>query len=289
MYIFRAYYSLPELLAPDGMPVHAAYGFANTLIKMIATMRPSHFACVFDYALTSFRNDLEPGYKAGRTEAPADLEPQFALCEEAARALGLAVYKAQNFEADDVIATLCEQWVDASACAVIVTTDKDLAQLVREDGSVVLFDFARAKTLDAAAVREKFGVAPQQIADYLALVGDAVDNLPGVPGIGPKTAAFLIACFGALDDFPTETERWKATGIRGAARLATVWHTHRESALRIRELARARRDVPGLPVSPEGARFRAPGAEALRALARRLGRPGLLRRGAALGHCATSN
>jgi len=269
--------------------VHAAYGFANTLIKMLDTFRPSHFACVFDYAMTSFRNDLEPAYKAGRTEAPPDLEPQFALCEEAAQALGLAVHKARDFEADDVIGTLCAQWVDGSVSAVVITTDKDLAQLVREDGTVVLFDFAKATTLDAAAVCEKFGVPPARIPDYLALVGDVVDNLPGVPGIGPKTAAALLARFGPLDEFPAESERWRATGLRGATRLATLWRSHRRSALRIRELASVRRDVPGLPDSPEGSRVREPQAEALRALAERMGRPGLLRRGTALGRGMVGN
>lgn len=280
---------MPALAAPDGTPVHAAYGFANTLIKMLGTLRPSHFGCVFDYAMTSFRNELEPAYKAGRTEAPADLEPQFELCEVVAKALGLSAYKAVDFEADDVIATLCERWVDTSSSAVVITTDKDLAQLVREDGGVVLFDFAKGETLDDAAVRAKFGVRPAQIPDYLALVGDAVDNLPGVPGIGRKSAVALLDRFGDLASLPAHEVDWVATGLRGAARLAAVWRSHREQALRVRELARVRRDVPGLPASPEGGRVRPPDVDALNELSQRMGRPGLLRRGAALGRNAVGN
>ncbi len=289
VYIFRAYYSLPAMAAPDGTPIHAAYGFANTLIRMIEAFRPTHFACVFDYAMTSFRNALEPEYKAGRTEAPEDLEPQFALCEDAARALGLGVFKARDFEADDVIASLCERWVGGSSRARIVTTDKDLAQLVRDDGSVVLLDFAKGRILDATGVRARFGVAPDQIPDYLALVGDAADNLPGVPGIGPKSAAALLRSFGDLAAFPRAPARWQETGVRGGRRLAANWSEHLERALRIRELATVRRDVPDLPDSPRVADYRGPDPERLRAFSERLRRPGLLRRGGRLMAAVAGN
>ncbi len=153
VYVFRAYHALPPMHAPDGTPVHAAYGFASTLVRMLAQWQPTHFACAFDAAMTSFRNALEPGYKAGRTEAPADLEPQFVLCTEIAAALGAAVLSAPDFEADDVIATVAERVLADGERVVVVSADKDLTQLVREDGSVVCFDFARtaASTRTACA------------------------------------------------------------------------------------------------------------------------------------------
>lgn len=279
LYIFRAYHSLPEMRAPDGTPTHAAYGFANTLIKLLAERAPRHAACCFDFALTSFRNELFAGYKASRgTEAPPDLEPQFALCKEVAAALGLAVLEAPGYEADDVIATLCTAVMRAGGRAVVVSGDKDLAQLVTADGGVVLFDLARERTLDAAAVRERFGVAPERIPDWLALVGDTSDDLPGVPGFGPKRAAAAIGAFGGLEAMPDEPEAWDGAGVRGTARLAGALTAHRERALRVRELATVVRDVPGLPAEPDALAWRGPDAGAFAALAERLGWRGIVRR-----------
>ena len=220
VYVFRSYHALPAMSAPDGTPVHAAHGFTATLLRMLSDFAPTHLACVFDHAMTSFRNALLPTYKLGRTEAPADLEPQFELCEEAARSLGIAVLSAPDFEADDVIATAADAVLAAGASVSIVTTDKDLAQLVREDGRVRLHDFAKQQSYDADGVRARFGVAPAQIPDYLALVGDTVDNLPGVPGIGPKSAAQLLAAFGRLEDVPTDAAAWRRAGVRGGDALA---------------------------------------------------------------------
>ena len=261
--------------APDGTPVAAAYGFANTLVRMLQAWAPTHLVCCFDHAMTSFRNELEPGYKEGRTEPPDDLEPQFALCFEAAEALGLPALSAAEFEADDVIATLADRVVDAGADAVVVTTDKDLAQLVREDGRVVLHDFARGDTLDADAVRGKFGVDPEQIPDYLGLVGDAVDNLPGVPGVGPKSAAAALGAFGRIDAIPADPGAWSGVAVRGAARLAGRIEAHRERALRTRELATVRRDVPGLPDHADALSRRPVDRDRFAALCDRLGWQGI--------------
>jgi DNA polymerase-1 len=271
LYVFRAYAALPEMRAPDGTCTQAAYGFASTLIRILGEAAPKHVACAFDHALTSFRNEIEPGYKAGRTEPPPDLEPQFALCAEVAESLGMPALSAPGFEADDVIATLAEALVAAGAEVVVVSADKDLAQLVREDGRVLLWDFARARTLDADGVRARFGVAPQQIPDYLGLVGDAVDNLPGVPGVGPKSAAAALRAFGTIEAIPHAADAWAGIGIRGAARIAARIEAHRERALRSRALATLRRDVPGLAVGPEAFAWR--GADRGRAerLCRRLG------------------
>jgi DNA polymerase I len=186
VYIFRTWFSLPPMSAPDGTPCGAAYGFTNTLIRYLAGRDPSHLACCFDFALTSFRNERFPGCKVSRgDEAPAELEPQFDLCQPAARALALPVFEAERYEADDVIATLAERLCAEGARVVIVSADKALCQLVREDGAALHHDLARERTLDAKGVRERFGVSPERIPDWLALVGDAVDDLPSVPGFGP--------------------------------------------------------------------------------------------------------
>ena len=280
--MFRAYHALPPMHAPDGAPVHAAYGFASTLVRMLGEWQPTHFACCFDAAMTSFRNALEPGYKLGRTEAPEDLEPQFELCEEIARALGLPALSVPDFEADDVIATLAEGLLASGERVVVVSADKDLAQLVREDGSAVFCDFARELTLDADGVRARFGVAPAQIPDYLALVGDAVDNLPGVAGIGPRTAALLLAKFGRLEDVPDGAGAWREAGVRGAESLAARFAASRDAALRIRGLATLRRDAPGMALGPDALVWRGPDSERATDLFGRLGWKGLERRVASL-------
>jgi len=278
VWIFRAYHALPWMAGPDGTPTFAAYGFAQTLLKYLRDERPSHVAVCFDHALTSFRNELEPGYKADRSEAPADLEPQFDLCAEAARALGVRTFEAEGFEADDLIATLCRQLVARRARVVVVSADKDLAQLVREDGRVVLRDDARGTTLDADGVRGKFGVDPRRIPDWLGLVGDAVDSLPGVPGVGPRSAAALLLAFGSIEAIPADPAGWSGVAVRGAARLAARVEEHRGRALRTRELATLVDRVPGLDASLRQLRVRAPDPKRVAELCERLGWTGLRRR-----------
>jgi DNA polymerase-1 len=248
VYVFRAYHSLPPMAAPDGTPTHAAYGFASSLIKYLADFGPSHAALAFDFSDQSFRNELFPDYKAQRGQTPDDLAPQFEICVEVAQALGVPVFECEGYEADDVIATLAEQLACAGADVAIVTSDKDLAQLVREDGRIELYDLAREARLSAVAVREKFGVDPGQIPDWLALVGDAVDNLPGVPGVGPKGAAAALRAFGRIEAVPADPARWREVPVRGAGRLAALLAEHREQALRTRALATVVRDVPGVRV-----------------------------------------
>ena len=256
VYIFRAYHSLPPMAAPDGTPTHAAYGFTNTLLKYLATTRASHAAVAFDRGMQSFRNALEPTYKANRGETPVDLEPQFELCERITEALGVAAFAAEDYEADDLIATLAAALVRRGADAVIVSSDKDLAQLVREDGRIVLYDLARDATLDADGVRRRFGVDPERIPDFLGLVGDAVDNLPGVPGVGRKSAAAALNAFGRIEDIAADPERWADVPVRGAAGVAARIGAHRDRALRTRELATLVRQVPGVRSELRGLRYR---------------------------------
>ena len=216
VYVFRAYYALPPMAAPDGTPTNAAYGYASSLLKYLADFEPSHAAVAFDHAMTSFRNEIFPAYKAQRDEPPADLEPQFELCRQVTEALGLASFERPAYEADDLIATLVAGLVRRRARAVIVSTDKDLAQLVREDGRVSLYDPAKRQKVDADGVRARFGVDPSQIPDYLGLMGDAVDNLPGVPGVGTKSAAAALrrpsftSSFGISTVVGTETSASQA-------------------------------------------------------------------------------
>ncbi|UCE85505.1 MAG: flap endonuclease [Deltaproteobacteria bacterium] len=278
VYIFRAYHSLPSMSARDGREVAAAYGFASTLCTYVAKRQPTHVALCFDHALTSFRNELEPGYKEGRTEAPADLEPQFALCVELGHALGFASFEKARYEADDVIATLATAVTAQAARAVVVTSDKDLAQLVTEDGRVVLHDLARDATLDADGVRARFGVSPAQIPDYLGLVGDAVDNLPGVPGVGPKGAVAALTAFGSIDAIPADPAAWRGVAVRGPARLAAKIDEHRARALRTRELATVVRGVPELEVRVPDLAYRGARSAETRALFERLGWQRLLQR-----------
>jgi DNA polymerase-1 len=256
VYIFRAYYSMPPMSAPDGAPTNAAYGFANTLVKYLAETGLTHGAVAFDFSGESFRNALEPGYKAQRGEPPDDLVPQFDLCARVAGALGLPVFEKENYEADDLIATLAERLVAKGASARIVTSDKDLAQLVREDGRIVTYDLARDELRDAAGVREKFGVDPDQIPDYLGLVGDSVDNLPGVPGVGPVGASAALRAFGRIEHIPADPLDWADVGVRGAARMAALIDEHRERALRTRDLANVCRDVPDTAASLRSLAYR---------------------------------
>jgi DNA polymerase I len=247
VYIFRAYHSLPPMSGDDGTPCNAAYGFANTLLRYVADENPSHVAICFDAAMTSFRNATFPAYKAQRGETPDDLEPQFDLCREIAEVLGFASFEQDDYEADDLIGALCEDLVRSSAWARILTTDKDLCQLVREDGRVVVHDLAKETTFDADGVRGKFGVSPAQIPDYLGLVGDVVDNLPGVPGIGAKSAAAILQVFESIDVIPATAESgaWGRVQVRGAAKLAEKVSLHRDRALATKSLATVLREVPG--------------------------------------------
>ena len=201
-YIFRAYHALPPLTRKsDGLPVGAVQGFCNMLWKLLketnAGQKPTHLAVIFDHSSKSFRNDIYPQYKAQRPEPPADLRPQFGLIRQATRAFNVACVEQANYEADDLIATYARQAVEAGATCRIVSSDKDLMQLIRP--GVALYDTMKDREVGEPEVLEKFGVAPDKVIDIQALAGDSVDNVPGVPGIGVKTAAQLITEYGDLE------------------------------------------------------------------------------------------
>ena len=201
-YIFRAYHALPPLTRKsDGLPVGAVQGYCNMLWKLIRDMKgadgPTHLAAIFDHSEKTFRNDLYPDYKAHRPPPPEDLIPQFPLVREATAAFGVHCVELPGYEADDLIATYACKARDAGGEAVIVSSDKDLMQLIGP--SVVMWDPMKDRRLAEEAVFEKFGVTPDKVVEVQALIGDSVDNVPGAPGIGPKTAAQLIGEFGDLE------------------------------------------------------------------------------------------
>ncbi|MHC4550948.1 MAG: 5'-3' exonuclease [Planctomycetota bacterium] len=273
-YIFRAYFALPEsMTGPDGQPTNAVYGFADFLSRLLRTEEPTHFGVAFDESLTtSFRNEIYAAYKAQRELPPPALEAQLRACREVTAALGAAVFVSERYEADDLIATLCHQLRRKRHGAVVVTSDKDLAQLVSE--KVTLFDFAREKRYGPAEVEAKFGVRPDQIADFLALAGDTVDNIPGVKGVGAKSAAALLQAFGHLEDLYDRLDEVADLPVRGAASLMRKLAAQREQALLSLKLSVAARDAPAT-ADLQQLRYRGADARCVDPLFRRLGLLGI--------------
>src|ERR1041384_1315903 len=201
-YIFRAYHALPPITRrSDGLQLNAVYGFCGMLLKLLREMkpeeRPTHLAVVFDKSERTFRTEMYPEYKANRSAPPDDLIPQFPLVREAVRAFDIPCLEQAGFEADDLIATYVRQACEAGANATIVSSDKDLMQLVND--CVIMYDTMKDKKIGRAEVIEKFGVPPEKVIEVQALIGDSTDNVPGVPGIGVKTAAQLIGEYGDLE------------------------------------------------------------------------------------------
>ncbi|MEO0883492.1 MAG: DNA polymerase I [Pseudomonadota bacterium] len=240
-YIFRAYHALPPLTRKsDGLPVGAVSGFCNMLWKLLEELkgddRPTHFACVFDKGSYTFRNDMYSDYKANRDAPPEDLRPQFPIVREAAIAFATHALELEGYEADDLIATYSRQAEAKGARVTIVSSDKDLMQLVSE--TTVMLDTMKNKTLDIAAVHEKFGVGPDKVIDVQSLAGDSVDNIPGAPGIGVKTAATLINEYGDVDTLLDRAEE-----IKQPKRRQTLID-HADNIRMSRDLVTLKTDVP---------------------------------------------
>jgi len=244
VYVFRAYYSaLPDMVDHDGNPVHALFGFARLIGDLIERARPGYIAVAFDRRLAgSFRSRIYPAYKANREPAPAALTLQLERCMQFCRLLGVTALGSAEYEADDIIGSLVWKMRQEGMPAMLVTRDKDLAQLIRVGDA--LWDYGSREPLGYHDVERRYGVAPERFADYLALTGDAVDNIPGVPGIGPKTAAVLMREFASLDELYDAPERIAALGIRGAAGLHARLLAHREAAYLARQLTAIACDVP---------------------------------------------
>jgi len=245
-FVFRAYYSMPpDMVDADGNATHALYGFARFISDLLEQVRPERIGIAFDHSLgseTSFRNSIYPAYKANRESAPADLARQFGLCREFCRHMGLAEFASAEYEADDIIGTLAARARAAGFRNVLVTRDKDLSQLIR-DGDV-FWDYSGNIRYHYHDIGPRFGAAPELIADFLALTGDSVDNIPGVPGVGKKTAAELFASFASLDDLYANIERVPSLKLRGAAGVAAKLLAHKEAAYLARRLTGIVCDMP---------------------------------------------
>ena len=277
VYVFRAYHSmLPDMRDRDGNSVHAVFGFARFLGDLIERVRPKYMAVAFDQRRSnSYRNRIYPAYKANRERAPADLVLQFERCRELCRRLGIATFVDPEYEADDLIGTLATRMREEGVRSAFITRDKDLAQLMRSGD--LFWDFGARDQFGYHDIERHFGVQPECFADYLALTGDEVDNIPGVPGVGHRTAASLMKAFGSLDELYADLERVAALKLRGAGTLGARLSAHRESVYLARRLTHIACDLP-LGVGSEGLRRRVPDMLALAGFYDELGFGPFLRR-----------
>ena len=241
--LFRANFGAPPRTAPDGSPVGAVAGLIQSFLLLLREEEPDFIACAFDHVVESFRNDLFDGYKTGE-DVPPDLFAQFELAEEATRALGIVTWPMTEFEADDAIATAVARWKDDPAIQrlFICSVDKDLMNLV-DESRVVLWDRRRGITYAEPDVVERFGVPPASIPDYLALVGDSADGIPGIARWGDKGTAAVLSEYGSLDRIPDSYDDWTVT-VRGGKTLARNLADNREAADLYRTLATLRMDAP---------------------------------------------
>ena len=244
VYVFRAYYSMPDDMVDDaGNPINALYGFCRFVGDFMEQVTPEYLAIAFDESLSSsFRTEIYPEYKANRDPAPPELKRQFEQCRRYVRALGVMEIGSPRYEADDLIGTLVEHGRRQGRPSTIVSRDKDLTQLLSKDD--VFWDFAGKGKLGYDEIPASFGVWPEQIADFLALAGDAVDNIKGVPGVGRKTAEKLLAHFGSLDEIYDNLHRVHEVNVRGAKTLAAKLDTHRDAAMLARQLTGIACDAP---------------------------------------------
>jgi len=274
--LFRAWFGAPEATSPQGVEVGATRGFLRSMAAMLRSGEVTHVGCAFDHTVESFRNDLFDGYKTGEGLEP-ELLAQFPLVERASRALGMVTWPMVEFEADDALATAAAKLRDDPRVdqVVIASPDKDLCQCVVAD-DVVTLDRRRKIVLNEEGVREKFGVSPESIPDYLALVGDAADGIPGIPRWGAKSAATVLAKFVHLESVPDDPAKWNVQ-VRGATTLANHLRERRDEAMLYRTLATLRTDAP-IAESLDDLRWRGPNRPELRALCDELGERDLLDR-----------
>jgi len=274
--LFRSWFGAPESKSPDGREVGATRGFLRSMAAMLRGDGVTHVGCAFDHTVESFRNDLFDGYKTGEGLEP-ELFAQFTLVERASKALGMATWPMVEFEADDALAAAAAKFRDTPQVeqVVICSPDKDLCQSVRGN-DVVTLDRRREIVLDEDGVRDKFGVSPESIPDYLALVGDAADGIPGIARWGAKSASTVLARFVHLEDIPDDHEQW-GVKVRGGATLARNLREQRNDVMLYRTLATLRTDVP-IDESLDDLRWTGPDRPALEELCEELGERALLDR-----------
>src|SRR6185295_11241276 len=216
-YVYRAFHALPGLATTRGLPTNAVYGFTTMLAKLLRDEKPHHVAVVFDAPGETFRDDLFAEYKQNRAPMPDELRPQLGYIRRVVAALQLPVIEERGVEADDVIGTLARRAAAAGWDVVIVTGDKDMMQLVDQHTTIV--DTMRDRRFGEAEVKERFGVPPAHVPDVLGLMGDAIDNIPGVRGVGEKTASALVAKIGPVEAILANLEAVEQSGLRGARKL----------------------------------------------------------------------
>ncbi|MCY1077189.1 DNA polymerase I [Archangium lansingense] len=267
-FIFRAYHAIPPLTNRKGVPTNATLGFTRQVLKALKELNPTHVALAFDKESRAERQKIDPNYKANRKETPEDLAQQFPYIRKVVEALHLPVLEVAGWEADDVIGTLARRATAEGFCVLVVTGDKDFVQIVDKD--VHLYDPQNERYTDPAGVKERLGIEPKQMRDYLALIGDAVDNVPKVPGIGPKSAVELLTQFGSVDALLERLSEVKKPKMREAL------ESHRESLLRARDLVTFRTDLQ-LDVSVADLARKQPQDEQLRQLFTELEFSALLR------------
>jgi 5'-3' exonuclease len=252
-YIFRAYYALPaDIASPSGIPTNAILGYLRTLLRIIKERRPQYLVSAFE-GDTSFRNAIFDGYKANRNAPPPGLDPQLPYCRRMSEAIGVPCLEQDGFEADDIIGTIALRMHRLGHPVVIVTGDKDMSQLVRE--GIRIYDIARETWLDDAAVLEKFGVTPAQIPDLLALRGDHGDNIPGVFGVGEKTARQILSVRKGVEDLVMSPHLDDQFTFRGRADILRRIRENIESVRRSRRLATICCDAP-IAATPDTVRYR---------------------------------
>jgi 5'-3' exonuclease len=274
--LFRAFFGAPATAAPDGREIGATRAFARSMLLIVSKEGATHVAIAFDKVIESFRNELFDGYKTGEGIDPA-LGLQFELAERMSRALGFVTWPMIEFEADDALATAAHRFKDEDGVEqiLICSPDKDLCQCVIGQ-KVITVDRRRKTELDADGVLEKFGVAPESIPDWLALVGDAADGIPGIPRWGAKGAAAVLSAYPHIEQIPAQASDWAMT-VRGAATLATNLQSQREDAMLYKTLATLRTDVPLQEALPD-LRWRGANRQALTALCQEIGDNRLLER-----------
>jgi len=241
-YVFRAFYAMRSMEAPDGTPINAVFGLGMTLQRFLKDQDPKYIACCFDAGMHTFRNELYAEYKANRGEPPEELVPQFDLCKELVAKMGIPTLMVKGFEADDLMGTMTERLLAGGHDVVIVTGDKDMAQLLSPH--VKIYDLAKDDWWHVDRVPEKMGVRAEQVIELLALMGDSVDNIPGIRGVGPKAACALLSRFDDLESIYADLDSVEQLPVRGAKSLRKKLEEQRELAFLSRELATIRRDAP---------------------------------------------
>lgn len=244
IYVFRAWFSLPDsILNNDGAPVNAVYGYAYFLCQLLEQTKPTHIAAAFDESLnSSFRNKIYPDYKSNRESAPEDLKYQFQICRKLTEILGVSCFSSKRYEADDLIGTLAVRMQKNNFKISFVTTDKDLSQLVKKGDT--FWNFAKDIRHSYTGCKKAFGVKPEQMVDLLALAGDSADNIPGVPGIGNKTAITLLMKYGSLQSIYQNLSKIQMSEMRGAKRVYHLLTEHKHLAFISQQLASIVCDVP---------------------------------------------